>query len=436
MRVFKIFIVLGFLAVVIAFPAHRLAGAEKPQAADKKSANSEPQTEAATTQQDAGRLASEPASAESDDPASNPADSDDGADGTGSDDGADNADNTNSDDSPDSNDGPASDDGKDSPESTESTESDEAADSDSEADSASAEQPTLLRYRFQPGQFVHYEVDAKSKMVLMAREQTQTLRESRRTKKHFRVISVDDDGTAVVEPVIDHVVMEARSDDEPPVVFDSDDPDTDAKDFQQVKQTIGRAAVQLRFTSVGHLEDVLPLQPLESGKSVKPDPAKHGFLVALPEKPVQAGDTWSDDYSISVSVDGQLRKPLTKRVQIRRLYTLKEIEDGIAEIEFRTYPLAVERNPQVKVQLVQQSLAGTVKFDISRGLIIEWKSRSSGNVFGAFGPTSSMQAKSRRVERYVADPSASKTKKQNPKPAGPAGPQLPGETNLQAAAEQ
>lgn len=299
------------------------------------------------------------------------------------------------------------------------------------AGSLPAAEGTLLRYQFKPGQFVHYEVDARSMMVLTAREQTQTLRESRKTQKHFRVVSVDEEGTAVIEPVIDHVVMEARSDDEEPVVFDSDDPSKNAKDFKQIQETVGRPTVQIRYSARGELDELLPLQASKADSD--PDPGKHSFLVALPEKPAQVGDKWNDDYWITVSVDGRLRKPLTKKVRIRRLYTLKQIEDGVAEIEFRTYPLSVEHDPQVQVQLVQQSLSGAVKFDIRQGLIVEWKSSSKGQVFDAFGPASRMQAVSTRVERVVTEPASRASRKLRQKPAGPAGPQLPGGSNLQAA---
>ena len=50
-------------------------------------------------------------------------------------------------------------------------------------------QSILLRYHFKRGQYVHYEEDSRSEIILMARAQTQSTRESRRTNKHFRVVS-------------------------------------------------------------------------------------------------------------------------------------------------------------------------------------------------------------------------------------------------------
>lgn len=289
----------------------------------------------------------------------------------------------------------------------------------------------LLRYHFKKGQYVHYEEDSRSEMTLMAREQTQSTRENRRTNKHFRVVSVDENGSAVVEPVIDRVQMEVRNDDDPPINYDSAKKGTAPKDFKKVEETIGKPSLRIRYSASGKVEQLLPLQAQTHEKIEVEEQEKQNFLIAFPQKEIAVGEAWTDNYMIDVSVDGKLRNPLKKRVEVRRTYTLQEVKDDIASIRFRIFPLAVERDPRIKGELIHHSRFGTVKFDIKRGIILEWQSSSSGHVFNAFGPSSSMKALSSTIERYVPSPSAAK--KRPPvrrRPAGPAGPQLPGISSL------
>lgn len=286
----------------------------------------------------------------------------------------------------------------------------------------------LLRYQFKRGQFVHYEEDSRSEMTLMAREQTQATRENRKTNKHFRVISVDEKGSAVVEPVIDRVQMEVRNDNDPAVTYDSADKGDVAKDFKSVEAAIGNPTLRIRYAANGRIQELLPLVQGNQDNPAVEDPEKQNFLIAFPDKAIAIGEAWTDNYLIDVSVDGKLRNPLKKRVKIRRTYTLKEVKDGIAEILFRTFPLAVERDPQVKVQLVHHSRFGMIQFDINRGIILEWKSSGSGQVFNAFGPASSMKALSSTTERYLSAPPA--VKRRPSAPRRPAGPQLPGTASL------
>jgi hypothetical protein len=288
-------------------------------------------------------------------------------------------------------------------------------------------QSVLLRYHFKKGQYVHYEEDSRSEMTLMARAQTQKTQENRRTNKHFRVVSVDENGSAVVEPVIDRVQMEVRNDNERTVRYDSAKKGTTQKDFKKVADTIGKPSLRIRYSSSGKVEQLLPLQAQRHKKVDAEEQEKQNFLIAFPEEAIAIGEAWTDNYMIDVSVDGKLRNPLKKRVKIRRTYTLKEVKDGIASIGFRIFPLAVERDPRIKGELIHHSRFGSIKFDIERGIILEWQSSGSGHVFDAFGPASSMKALSSTTERYVPSPSAAKRQAPPPKkPAGPTGPQRPG----------
>lgn len=276
--------------------------------------------------------------------------------------------------------------------------------------------PVLLRYRFKPGQFVHYQVESNSKLILQAKQDVQTISEKRSTRKHYRVVSVSEDGDAVLEPVIDHVLMQARSDDQEPIVFDSDSSAPVPTQFSNVSDTVGRVLVRVRYTPRGEVDEVIRVT---ADRDVKADDAEtHKFLIAFPEQAMQLGESWDDDFSVQVSVAGDFKKPLHKPVTIRRRYTLESIDGDIARITFNTYPLSVDRDPQIRMQLVQRSLSGQVDFDLKAGVIRKWTSSGTGQVFNPFGPSSSAQASSSNIEQLVTSA--------RPRKRGPIGPQLPG----------
>ena len=291
-----------------------------------------------------------------------------------------------------------------------------AAGTGSASEAESSQQSVLLRYRFERGQFVHYEVASKSKMVLQAKQEVQTISEKRSTRKHYRVVSVDEGGNAVLEPVIDHVVMEAQSDGQEPIVFDSDSSELVPSQFSTVAETVGQVVVRVRYTPRGNVDEVLRVV---AGSAKKADDEEaHKFLIAFPEDEIALGESWDDDFAVKVSVTGEFKKPLYKSVTIRRRYTLDSVDGDIARISFATYPLSVDRDPQIEMQLVQRSLTGEVEFDLKKGVIRKWSSSGSGQVFNPFGPSSSAQASSSNVERLVTSA--------RPRKRGPIGPQLPG----------
>lgn len=271
--------------------------------------------------------------------------------------------------------------------------------------------PVTLWYQFERGQYVYYEVDSRSKFVLTARNTTQTLDESKRTRKHYRVVTVDEEGNAVLEPVIDKVLMRVQTDEHDPVVYDSENPESKLpKAFESVKDRIGKATLRVRFSPTGRVQEVLTPETADADDEEEEENA--AFLVPLPDEAVTSGDTWDDDYTIKVEVDPQLR--LKQEVTIRRRYKLEKVADDVAHITFRTYPLWNGRDPHVLAQLINHKLVGRVRFDVKRGLVLESQSVSEGQVFNAFGPTSAMKSSTNRVERYVKPP----------KRKGPAGPQV------------
>lgn len=259
-----------------------------------------------------------------------------------------------------------------------------------------------LQYRFRHGAVVHFHTKSRSNLQVRAREVSQLLRESRETYKHYRVVAVNKDGSAVLEPMIDRAIMQARADDSRPIVWDSRSKAKVPMRFQTVARNVGRPVVRVRYKSNGEVEEVLPISG--SKDELKPDAASYGFLVRLPDEAVSIGDSWNDDFATRVTANPEVSRKLQKEVEIRRVYTLKKVKDGVAEIGFDTFVKKLIRDPAIKAQLISRSLTGTVKFDLKRGLILEWASAGSGEVFNPYGSSSYLQSSLSSVEKFVANP--------------------------------
>ncbi len=261
----------------------------------------------------------------------------------------------------------------------------------------------LLAYKFETNQFVHYQVAHKTTINIVFREKQTTVNESN-TRKHFRVISANSD-TALIEPVIDHVLMTARADDDEPIVFDSSAPAEKCPPaFRHILQTVGKPMSRVKFSTNGELLSVIPFnsKAKPNGRSTsqqqKPsnDPSQN-FLVQFPKERIRVGERWSND----INVDVNLTPRLKKQMLLRRTYELKSVEGQLATIGLKTAVLTPLTDPAIEVQLIQRTPAGTIVFDIGQGQIVSQVTKLDKVVINAFGPKSSMRAVSVRTERRL-----------------------------------
>lgn len=257
----------------------------------------------------------------------------------------------------------------------------------------------LLRYQFKPGQFVHFEVETSTSTSIVAKEFKQTLKESCQSKKHFRVVSVASDGSAVLEPIIDHVAMTIQNDDDEPIKFDSATTETPSRKFKPLKDSIGQPLLRMRYQPTGAAVEVL--QIAGQNRKISTDPQQHTFLTVFPDQPIEVGHVWTQDFGVPVDVKLTENRTGRKTVMIRRRYQLKEVKDDIAVVEFRIYPLDLIREPEQLAQLVQRTLNGTLRFDLKSGQQIELTSTGAGHVHGAIGPDSSLSTTAKNYERVV-----------------------------------
>lgn len=279
----------------------------------------------------------------------------------------------------------------------------------SSAATASQADKVTLRYRFTPGQIVQYEVTHAGEITTQVAEVAETTRNKTKSRKHFRVAGVAPDGAGELELVIDWVRLEASFGDNPPTVFQSDDPDKQPRAYDAVLQAIGKPQAVLRLSPVGQVLDLTRKdgKPASGSSAASAgtkstagaSSAPESYLVPLPENAVAVGDTWKERFELDVVTQDKL--PL--KVAMQRTYKLASVDKKQATIDFRTTILTPIEDPALAAQLIQRETSGKIVFDIDKGLIVSRTSAVDRTVVNPFGSKSSMRAASTYREEWIPE---------------------------------
>jgi hypothetical protein len=191
-------------------------------------------------------------------------------------------------------------------------------------------------------------------------------------------------------------------------VFQSDDPARQPAKFRSILATVGKPTAVITFTASGRPLKVdanepavpAPLAPAAAGS----DTSHESYLVKLPEYPVGPGDTWKERFEVGARDSDKL--PV--RVVMQRTYKLAGVENALATIEFRSAILTPIEAPSILAQLIQRETAGTIVFDVERGVVVSREVDVDRTVIGPFGPKSSLQAVSKWRERLLTDAAGEK----------------------------
>jgi hypothetical protein len=284
--------------------------------------------------------------------------------------------------------------------------------------------PVKLAYTLQPGQFVHYTGMNKINydtmlgdqygipkggqgVVPVPKEQREfTNVQSNETGTHFRVISVDENGIALIEPVVDRTRMTAKMHGKEQVEFDSDKGSTPDPGFQAIRDAIGRTVARFQVAPTGKLLKAVIVDtsaPKALRDAAEKLDIRFQYLGLMPTTSVSVGDKWREDYSV-VLINNGLKEPWP----MRRVYELTSVVDGIATIKFKTIIMKPVDEPELKKQVIQQTPAGTIEFDIEQGLVRSYASTINQTVINAFGPQSMLRVTGESTEKLVAAKTSTK----------------------------
>lgn len=259
-----------------------------------------------------------------------------------------------------------------------------------------------LRYHFQKGEDIRWKVVHLVTVETRIQGSTQTAKTRSLSTKHWKIVSVKDNGNATLAHMVDDVNMWQQVSGRKEIEYDSTKDKTPPAAYAKAAESVGIVLATITISPSGKVLD-------------RVDPKKHpGFgggqiTFPLPSKSIAEGEKWSHRYEIPV----RLGNGRSKRIQARQLYQLESVIRGIATISMKTQILTPIDDPKIKVQLVQRLSEGTAKFDLEQGRIISQKFNFDETVLAFNGANSSMQYLAKFTEQLLPE-TIETAKKQNP----------------------
>lgn len=250
----------------------------------------------------------------------------------------------------------------------------------------------LLRYKFQPGEIIRWEVTHQALIRTTVSGVSQTAESVSRSVKRWKVLQVQPDGTAVFEHMVENVQMWQKLTGRQEVRYDSQTDKEPPPGFQTIAKSIGVPLAKITLSPEGK---VVHRQRYISQPQDQPDSP---ITMPLPAEPMAVGQSWSEVFELEVPLEtGAVRKVRTKQI-----FILKDVQNNVATIEAATQILTPNLPPEVEAKIIQQASAGFIRFDLEQGRVVEQQIEVDKRVIGFRGEASSLHCLSRFQEKLLS----------------------------------
>ncbi|MGW8258305.1 MAG: hypothetical protein ACWGMZ_12530 [Thermoguttaceae bacterium] len=259
------------------------------------------------------------------------------------------------------------------------------------APSAESEKKYLLRYRFQPGESLRWNVQHHTLVRNSVSGTTETAETQSDSGKLWRVKDVKPDGVVTFEHSVEWVDMRQKLSGSPQVHYDSR---TDAKvppGYADVAASIGAPLSIIIMDAKGK---ILKRQTRKNNISA---PNEGAITIPLPDEPAPVGHYWS----LPCDIDVPLETGGMKKIKAVQQFTLESVKTGVAKIQVSTQILTPITDPAIEAKIVQRESTGTVHFDIDAGRVIEQQMDVDKHVIGFRGGASSLHYVASFSEKWI-----------------------------------
>jgi hypothetical protein len=259
---------------------------------------------------------------------------------------------------------------------------------------ASGEEKYTLRYRFQPGEILRWNVEHRTAVRATMSGQTQTEETDSRSVKAWRGREVRPNGTAVLEHLVESIDMRQQLSGCEAMRYNSQTDKKPPAGFEDAAAAVGVPLTIVTLNPRGKI--------VERERKVVSTATPNGgeMTIPLPEKPIAIGEGWSQQSDIDLT----LKSGGVKKIKAVQQFTLESVQTGVATIRLATHILTPLSNPEVESQVVQRESAGRIRFDLDAGRILSQQLDVDKHVVGFRGGASSLHYQMRFREELLPQP--------------------------------
>jgi len=253
-----------------------------------------------------------------------------------------------------------------------------------------------LRYKFQPGETIRWEVMQQSRVRTTLSGTTQVAETVTKSVKVWRVTDVTSDGTATFEHLVESVDMRNQFSGREEVRYDSLTDETPPPGFEAVAESIGVPLAVVTMNARGEI-----LRRERKPVKAAAQNTEGQMTVPLPDEAIAVGHAWSLPYDLEVP----LENGTVKKVKTLQTFKLASVKSGVATIEVATKILTPIHNPAVEAKLIQREQSGTVRFDVDAGRMLHQQLDLDRRVVGFTpnNPASSLHYLTRFTETLLPE---------------------------------
>jgi hypothetical protein len=257
-----------------------------------------------------------------------------------------------------------------------------------------------LRYRFNKGERLYWDVGHRARIRSTVGGSTQTVETSSDSLKVWLVEDVNSKGAITLVHQVDRVQMRHRTAGREETVVEIPSPDGKKPPFgyEQMADDVGVPLTRLTMYPTGKV-----VRRDDLRKQKRPTMTTHDapMTIPLPAEPVAVGEKWSSENVVTAP----LKRGGQKVVKLEQRFTLKDVRRDIATIEMETIVLTPVSEPEVQAHVVQSKMKGTIRFDLLTGRVVEQDLSLDEEVIGyPQTEASSMHYVMKFVEKYLPEP--------------------------------
>lgn len=236
---------------------------------------------------------------------------------------------------------------------------------------ATSNQRFELRYKMQSGDILRWTVEqiASTETRMAGHEEKSSLRS--RSVHAWTVQSVDSLGNMTFQNQLESATEWQKVGDDDPVSYDSSKNDEIPDVYLPTAEKIGKPIATITISPLG--ETVNRVELIKT-----PELGMGSITTPLPDRMLAIGEQWD----IPEDMQARRKDKSLKTIKSRMLYTLRNVENGIATISFRRELLTPIEDPWIEMQLQQKMNQGSIHFDIAKGCvvkkIVQWDEQVQG----------------------------------------------------------